>query len=94
MGGVLILFAVLLSTFLWANIANGYVWIVMFVTVAFGLIGFTDDYLKFLRGHAKGLSVTQKLLVQGMGRMGTFHANLSREYGTQVVGGVAPGRGG
>ena len=35
-----------------------------------------------------------KLLVQGMGRMGQFHANLSREYGTQVVGGVAPGRGG
>lgn len=35
-----------------------------------------------------------KLLIQGMGRMGTFHANLSVEYGTQVVGGVAPGRGG
>lgn len=35
-----------------------------------------------------------KLLIQGMGRMGTFHANLSREYGTQVVGGVHPGRGG
>lgn len=35
-----------------------------------------------------------KLLVQGMGRMGQFHGNLSREYGTQVVGGVAPGRGG
>ena len=35
-----------------------------------------------------------KLLVQGVGRMGQFHANLSREYGTQVVGGVAPGRGG
>ena len=35
-----------------------------------------------------------KLIVQGMGRMGQFHANLSREYGTQVVAGVAPGRGG
>jgi succinyl-CoA synthetase alpha subunit len=35
-----------------------------------------------------------KLLIQGVGRMGQFHANLSREYGTQVVGGVAPGRGG
>jgi len=35
-----------------------------------------------------------KLLVQGMGRMGQFHARLSREYGTQVVGGVAPGKGG
>ena len=35
-----------------------------------------------------------KLIVQGMGRMGQFHANLSREYGTQVVGGVAPGKGG
>ncbi|HIF97138.1 MAG TPA: succinate--CoA ligase subunit alpha, partial [Myxococcales bacterium] len=35
-----------------------------------------------------------KLIVQGMGRMGQFHANLSLEYGTQVVGGVAPGKGG
>ena len=35
-----------------------------------------------------------KLIVQGMGRMGQFHAGLSREYGTQVVGGVAPGKGG
>ena len=35
-----------------------------------------------------------KLIVQGMGRMGQFHANLSTEYGTQVVGGVAPGKGG
>ena len=35
-----------------------------------------------------------KLIIQGMGRMGQFHANLSREYGTQVVGGVAPGKGG
>jgi succinyl-CoA synthetase alpha subunit len=35
-----------------------------------------------------------KLLIQGMGRMGTFHANLSKEYGTQVVGGVHPGKGG
>jgi succinyl-CoA synthetase alpha subunit len=37
---------------------------------------------------------TTKVLIQGVGRMGTFHANLSLEYGTQVVGGVAPGRGG
>ena len=35
-----------------------------------------------------------KLLIQGMGRMGSFHAKLSVEYGTQVVGGVHPGRGG
>ena len=35
-----------------------------------------------------------KLIVQGMGRMGRFHAGLSREYGTNVVGGVAPGKGG
>jgi phospho-N-acetylmuramoyl-pentapeptide-transferase len=64
MGGVLILFAVVLSTVLWANIANRYVWLVIFATVGFGLVGFADDYIKFIKGQSKGLSVRQKFLAQ------------------------------
>ena len=64
MGGLLILFAVLLSTLLWADISNGYVWLVILATFSFGLIGFADDYLKFVRGQSKGLSAIQKLLAQ------------------------------
>ncbi len=64
MGGLLILFAVLLSTLLWADISNGYVWLVILATFSFGLIGFADDYLKFVRGQSKGLSAIQKFLAQ------------------------------
>ncbi len=56
MGGALILGAVLVSTVLWARPDNGFVWIVLFVTVAFGLIGFADDYSKISAGNAKGVS--------------------------------------
>ncbi|WP_447973479.1 phospho-N-acetylmuramoyl-pentapeptide-transferase [Nitrospira sp. Kam-Ns4a] len=64
MGGLLILFAVVLSTLLWADITNRYVWLVVFATLGFGAIGFMDDYLKFVRGQSKGLSVKQKMAAQ------------------------------
>lgn len=64
MGGLLILFAVVLSTILWADITNRYVWLVVLATVGFGLVGFTDDYLKFTGARSKGLSARQKLLAQ------------------------------
>ncbi len=56
MGGVLILGALLLSTLLWARWDNGFVWLVLFVTAAFGLIGFADDYAKVTKNNAKGVS--------------------------------------
>jgi len=56
MGGMLILAAVLLSTLLWARIDNGYVWMVLFVTAGFGLIGFSDDYAKVTSHSHKGVS--------------------------------------
>ncbi|MBD0315961.1 MAG: phospho-N-acetylmuramoyl-pentapeptide-transferase [Nitrospiraceae bacterium] len=65
MGGLLILFAVILSTMLWADIANQYVWLVIIATTGFGIIGFADDYLKFIKGRSKGLSAFQKFLAQG-----------------------------
>lgn len=64
MGGVLILFAVVLSTLLWADITNRYVWLVIVATVGFGAIGFTDDYMKFIKAQSKGLTATQKFATQ------------------------------
>src|SRR5215813_8012663 len=56
MGGLMILSGVTVSTLLWANLSNLYVWIVLFVTLAFGAIGFYDDYLKVTAGRVSGFS--------------------------------------
>jgi phospho-N-acetylmuramoyl-pentapeptide-transferase len=56
MGGLLILSALTVSTVLWARLDNGYVWLVLFVTCAFGLIGFADDYAKVSKNTNKGVS--------------------------------------
>jgi len=64
MGGFLILLALCLSTLLWADLANGYVWMVMLVTVGFGGVGFADDYLKLSRRNPKGLPGKVKLAVE------------------------------
>src|SRR5579885_3128075 len=64
MGGLLILFSVILSTLLWADVTNRYVWLVIVATVGFGLVGFADDYLKFTAKRSKGLTAGQKLLAQ------------------------------
>ena len=56
MGGLLILSALLVSTLLWARLDNPYVWIVLGVTAAFGLIGFADDYAKVTKMNTKGVS--------------------------------------
>jgi phospho-N-acetylmuramoyl-pentapeptide-transferase len=62
MGGLLILSALLVSTLLWARLDNLYVWIVVAVTVAFGLIGFADDYAKVTRQNTKGVSSRTRFL--------------------------------
>lgn len=64
MGGALILFSVIVSTLLWTNLTNAYVWIVLLVTVGNGLIGFMDDYLMLIKKRSKGLSAKGKLLLQ------------------------------
>lgn len=64
MGGVLILFSLTVSTTLWADLSNPYVWTVLLVTGGFGLIGFADDYLKLTKRNTKGLSGKIKLLAQ------------------------------
>ncbi len=64
MGGVMILLSVVVSTLLWADITNHYVWIVLFVTIGYGLVGFGDDYLKLTKRNTKGLPGKLKLLLQ------------------------------
>jgi len=64
MGGFLILLAVSVSTVLWADVNNAYVWVVLLVTIGFGAVGFADDYLKLSRKNSKGLSGRIKLLFQ------------------------------
>ncbi len=61
MGGLLILSALLFSTLVWVDLANPYVWIVVLVTLAFGLIGFADDYAKVTKQNTKGVSSRVRL---------------------------------
>ena len=60
MGGALILVAIAMETLLWADLANRYVWVVLSVTLAFGAIGWVDDYKKIVYGNSKGLSAGVK----------------------------------
>lgn len=55
MGGILIIFAVVISTLLWANLTVDYIWLVLMVTIGFGLIGFMDDYRKLVKSDSKGI---------------------------------------
>ncbi|MFN8722709.1 MAG: phospho-N-acetylmuramoyl-pentapeptide-transferase [Rhodospirillales bacterium] len=64
MGGLMILIAAIVSTLLWGDVTNPYLWIVLFVTAGFGLIGFGDDYLKLTKRNPKGLSGRLKLVGQ------------------------------
>jgi phospho-N-acetylmuramoyl-pentapeptide-transferase len=64
MGGILILFAVVISTLLWANLTIDYVWLILLVTVGFGLIGFIDDYRKFIGKNSRGVSGKARLAAE------------------------------
>jgi len=64
MGGLLIVIAILVPTLLWADLSNPFIWIVVFATVAYGGIGFADDYLKVVHKQNLGLTARNKLLLQ------------------------------
>ena len=64
MGGALILTAIAVSTVLWADLENFLVWIVLFVTLSFGVIGYIDDYKKLVLQDPAGISAKQKLILQ------------------------------
>jgi phospho-N-acetylmuramoyl-pentapeptide-transferase len=64
MGGLLILGSLLISTLLWIDLKDGYVWPVMFVTLGYGALGFWDDYLKVTKRNTRGVNGRTKLIVQ------------------------------
>ena len=66
MGGVLIIIAILLPTVLWSDPSNPFVWITVFSTLAFGAIGFADDYIKVVKRRSLGLTARAKLVAQAL----------------------------
>lgn len=86
MGGMLILMAILVSTLLWANPANIYIWLILFVTMALGGVGFVDDYIKIIRKNKEGLLGKFKIIGQVivgaiLGSVLYFHADF-QDYNT------------
>lgn len=71
MGGLIVLVAMLISTFLWARPDNRFIWLALITTVYLGLIGLIDDYHKWSRKHPKGLTQKQKIMAQLLLALGT-----------------------
>jgi phospho-N-acetylmuramoyl-pentapeptide-transferase len=70
MGGALILVAVSISTLLWSDLSNRYVWVVLVVTLVFGAIGWVDDYRKLVKKQSEGLKAREKYFWQTVGGLG------------------------
>ena len=89
MGGLLILAAALIPTFLWVDLRNAYVWVAMLSTIAFGAVGFIDDYLKVVHGSHHGLRPRYKLALQCVVATGVGISLLALSdlglYNTQLV---------
>lgn len=88
MGGTMIIISVLISTLLWSDLTNRYVWLVLAMTVGFGAIGYWDDYRKLVLKHSRGMPARQKYLCQSLLGLGAalylyFTASLPVE--TQLV---------
>ena len=66
MGGALILLSIAITTLLWGDLGNRFIWVVLLVTLAFGTIGWVDDYRKVVHRDPKGLSAKSKLLWQSV----------------------------
>jgi len=70
MGGALILVAVAISTLLWSDLSNHYVWVVLVVTMLFGAVGWVDDYRKLVKKQSEGLKAREKYFWQTVGGLG------------------------
>ncbi|MEJ2037302.1 MAG: phospho-N-acetylmuramoyl-pentapeptide-transferase [Desulfosarcinaceae bacterium] len=86
MGGTLIITAVTLSTLLWADLTNAFVWLALLVLTGFGLIGFVDDYLMQVKKRSKGLTARGKLALQFILALLVSFLVVSRtDFNTQVT---------
>ena len=89
MGGVLITIAIIVPTLLWADLSNTYIWLAVFSTMAFGAIGFADDYIKVVRKRNLGLTGRSKLVLQFLvaGLVGVSLVTLTatRQYSTHLM---------
>ncbi len=88
MGGFLILIAFSISILLWGDLSNQYIWIAIFVTLGFGMIGCVDDYRKITKKNSKGLSAKQKLLAQSVIALiaiGVLYFNSKGDADTQFI---------
>lgn len=70
MGGALILASIIVSTLLWADLSNRYIWVVVVVTLVFGAIGWVDDYKKLIKKQSEGLKARHKYLWQTIAGIG------------------------
>jgi len=66
MGGTLVIISVLISALLWSDLSNRYVWLVIMMTLGFGMIGYWDDYRKLILKNSKGMPARQKYLLQSL----------------------------
>lgn len=89
MGGVLITIAIIVPTLLWADLSNTYIWLAVFSTMAFGAIGFADDYIKVVRKRNLGLTGRMKLVLQflaaGFVAVALVTLTASRQYSTHLM---------
>jgi phospho-N-acetylmuramoyl-pentapeptide-transferase len=89
MGGVLITIAIVVPTLLWADLSNVYIWLAVFATVAFGAIGFADDYIKVVRKRNLGLTGRMKLALQflaaGLVGIALVSLTATKQYSTHLM---------
>lgn len=88
MGGALILVAIAISTLLWANLSNRFVWVVLITTLGFGIVGWVDDWRKVVHRNPKGLSAKEKYFWQsvvGFGVAAYLYATATSSVETTLI---------
>lgn len=88
MGGALILIAITVACLLWGDLSNRYLWVVLLVTLGYGLVGWIDDYRKIIKKNSKGLPGKWKLFYQsviGLGAVGYLYMTATVPAETQLA---------